>query len=87
MFKATIAGPIGNVFPGKKRGKSKCNNIALTVQSKEIQAAQMVTDLNVLNKRIALKAGKIMRAETNKEPTSFIAKTMITAVMTAMMRL
>ena len=87
MFKATIAGPIGSVFPGKNNGKSKCRSIALTVQSKEIIAAQMVTDLNVLNKRIALKAGKMIRAETSKDPTSFIAKTMITAVITAMIKL
>ena len=86
-FSATIAGPIGSVFPGAKRGKSICKSMALTVHNKEMIAVQIVTDLNVLNKRIALNAGKIIRAETSKEPTSFIAKTMMTAVITAMIRL
>ena len=53
------------------------------VQVTDMMAEQMVTDLNVLKILIALKAGKMMRAEINKEPTRFIAKTMIIAVITA----
>ena len=58
--------------------------IPKAVQTTEITAEQMVTDLNDLNTLIALKAGKMMRADINNEPTRFIAKTIITAVITAM---
>ena len=82
MSAATIVGPIGIFF-----GTINVNRILKTVTTTEIMAAQIVTDLNVLNKRIALNAGKIINAETSNEPTNFIAKTMITAVIMAMTRL
>ena len=50
-------------------------------------AAQIVTDLKLLNNRMAESYGKIIRADTNKDPTRFIASTIITAVITAIMRL
>ena len=50
-------------------------------------AEQIVTLKNVLKIRIADKAGKMINAEINKEPTKFIARTMITAMMTAITRL
>ena len=62
-------------------------NKPITEQITEIQAEQIVTDLKLLNMRIALKAGKITNAEINKEPTKFIAKTMIIAIITAITRL
>ena len=58
--------------------------IPIAVQTTEIMAEQMVTDLNDLKTLIALKAGKIMRAEISNEPTRFIAKTMIIAVIISM---
>ena len=54
----------------------------MAVHTTEIIAEQMVTDLKDLNIRILLKAGKIINAEINNEPTKFIAKTMIMAVTT-----
>ena len=55
----------------------------IAVQSTDMTAEQIVTDLNDLNILIALKAGKIIKAEMSNEPTRFIAKTMIIAVITA----
>ena len=61
--------------------------IPLAVQTTEIIAELIVTDLNDLKTLILLKAGKIIKAEMSKEPTRFIAKTMMIAVTTAMTRL
>ena len=58
-----------------------------TAQKTDSIAEQIVTLKNVLKIRIADKAGKIINAEINKEPTKFIARTMITAMMTAITRL
>ena len=62
-------------------------NIPIAVQVTDKIAEQIVTDLNDLKMRIALNAGKIMSAEINKEPTRFIAKTMMIAVTTAINKL
>lgn len=48
---------------------------------------KIVTFLKLLKIRIAESAGKIISAETSSEPTSFIATTMITAIITAISRL
>lgn len=50
-------------------------------------AEKTVTDLKVLKIRIAESAGKITRAEIKSEPTKFIARTIITAIITAIKRL
>ena len=53
----------------------------------EIIAANIVTDLKVLNILIAERAGKITRAEISREPTKFIATTMIKAITIAISKL
>ena len=50
-------------------------------------AEKIVTDLKLLNKRIAEIAGNMTSAEINKEPTKFIAKTIITAIIIAINKL
>ena len=59
----------------------------MAVQETDNIAEQIVTDLNDLKMRIALNAGKIIKAEIRSEPTRFIAKTMMTAVTTAINKL
>ena len=49
----------------------------------EIIADQTVTDLKLLKIRIADKAGKIISAEINREPTRFMASTIIIAIIVA----
>ena len=53
----------------------------------EIHAEQIVTERKLLNTRIAESAGKITSAEISSEPTRFMAMTMMTAMITAMIRL
>ena len=56
-------------------------------QTTDITAALIVTDRKDLNSRMAESAGKITSAEIRREPTRFIANTIITAITTAMRRL
>ena len=56
-------------------------------QNADNTAEQTVTALKLLNIRIAESAGKIIKADINKEPTKFIASTMITATIIAIKRL
>ena len=53
----------------------------------EIIAEQMITPRKLLNSLIAASAGKIITAEISSEPTRFIARTMISAVTTAISKL
>lgn len=53
----------------------------------EITAAAIVTEMKFRKTRIADNDGKIINAEIKSEPTKFIAKTMIMAIITAMKRL
>ena len=53
----------------------------------ETTAEHTVTERKLLKIRIAERAGKITRAEIKREPTRFIASTMITAIMIAITRL
>ena len=76
----TIVGPTG--VPATIEA-----NIPIAVQHTDNIAAQIVTDLNDLKMRIALKAGKMINAEINNDPTRFIAKTIITAVTMAITKL
>ena len=55
-------------------------NIAHTT---EIIAEHIVTDLKLLNTRIAESAGKITRAATKREPTKLIATTITIAIIVA----
>lgn len=57
--------------------------IPASAQTTEITPAQITTPLKFCITRIADSAGKITSAEISREPTRFIASTMITAVMTA----
>ena len=56
-------------------------------QKTERHAEQMVTDLKLLKIRIAERAGKITSAEINSEPTRFMASTMMSAIMMAIIKL
>ena len=56
-------------------------------QVTESTAEHTVTLLKLLKIRIAESAGKIISAEMRSEPTKFIASTIITATITAIMRL
>ena len=53
----------------------------------EKMAAHTVTEKKLLNNRIAERAGKMTKAEINSEPTRFMAKTITTAIKTAIKRL
>ena len=61
--------------------------IPKNAQTTEIQAEQSVTDLKLLNTRIADNAGKITSAEIRSDPTSVMATTITTAIITAIIRL
>ena len=61
--------------------------IPISAQMTEITAAQMVTERKLLKTLIAESAGKITRAEIKSEPTRFIARTIITAIIIAITRL
>lgn len=53
----------------------------------ENTAEQIITDLKFLNTLIAESAGKITSADIRSEPTRFIARTIITAITTAIRKL
>ena len=80
MSAKTMVGPTG--VPAIMEAK-----IPTAVQTTDKIAEQIVTDLNDLKILIALSAGKIINAEINNEPTKFIAKTIMTAVTTAINKL
>ena len=63
------------------------NIIPVPAQITDMTAEQMITLLKLWNTRIAESAGKIINAEISREPTKFMAMTIIKAVMTAIMRL
>lgn len=77
---ATIVEPTG--VPARIEIKSP-----ETEQTTDITEEQIVTVLKLLNNRIALNAGKITRAEIKREPTRFIASTMMIAIIMAITRL
>ena len=53
----------------------------------ETTAEKMVTALKLFNTLIADNAGKITSADISSDPTKFMAKTIITAVIVAIKRL
>ena len=61
--------------------------IPTAAQVTDMIAEQRMTALKLRNSRMAESAGKMISAEISKEPTKFIARTMIIAVMTAISRL
>ena len=63
------------------------STIPKTAQTTEITAEQIVTERKLLKMRIAESAGKMTSADTRSEPTRFIARTIITAIITAIRRL
>lgn len=56
-------------------------------QNTDMKAEHMVTALKLLNNLIAQRAGKITSADIKSEPTRFIASTIITAIIMAIIRL
>ena len=76
IFVVTIVGPIGAEI---KSAIIIPKNAHIT----EIIAEQITTALKFLKTRIADSAGKIISAEINKEPTRFIARTIIIAIVIA----
>ena len=63
------------------------NNIPKTEQTTDKTAEQITTCLKLLNMRIADSAGNTINADTKSEPTRFIASTIITAVIIAIIKL
>lgn len=80
MSVATIVEPTG--VPAKMDSK-----IPITAQITDNTTEQTVTPKNVLYTRIADNAGNITSAEISKDPTKFMASTMITAVIIAINKL
>ena len=80
MSTATIVEPTG--VPARIE-----TSIPSEAQVTDKHAEQTVTDLKLLKTRIEDNAGKITRAEISKEPTKFIARTIITAMITAISKL
>ncbi len=80
MSTATIVEPTGVLQSMEIRIPSRAHVTDKT-------AEQTVTPLKLRKRRIALMAGKMIRAEISREPTRFIASTMMTAMTTAIRRL
>ena len=59
----------------------------VSAQITDNTAEKMVTDLKLLKILMAESAGKMIRADIRRDPTRFIASTMITAVTAAIRRL
>ena len=76
----TIVAPAGVAYKIEKI-------IPVPAHMTEIIDEQIITLLKLLNIRIADKDGKIINAEINREPTKFIANTIIKAVIIAINKL
>ena len=76
----TIVGPTGVE-------KIIAVNIPIIAQTTETIVERITTRLNVRQTRIEESAGKITSAEMRSEPTRFIARTIIIAVTTAIIKL
>ena len=77
---ATIVEPTGVSIKIEAR-------IPKIAQKTERIAEKTITDLKFLKMRMEESAGKIIKAEISKEPTRFIARTITTAIITAIKRL
>ena len=62
-------------------------SIPAAAQKTDIAPEKITTGRKLLNSLIADRAGKITNADISREPTKFIASTIITAVITAISRL
>ena len=62
-------------------------SMPVTAQITDKIAEQMVTDRKLRKTLMAERAGKITRAEIRRDPTRFMARTIITAMITASSRL
>ena len=62
-------------------------NIPVTAQITAITDELIITERKLLKILIAERAGKIISAEMRSAPTRFIARTIITAIITAIKRL
>lgn len=80
MSIATIVEPTG--VPARMAMR-----IPMSEQTTDIMAAATVTEKKLLNTRMAESAGNTTKAETSNAPTRFMARTIITAMMTAMSKL
>ena len=80
IFTATMVAPTG--VAAKIEIK-----IPTTAQNTAITAEDIITDKKLLKIRMEEIAGKIINADISKEPTNFIASTIMVAVITAIIRL
>ena len=80
MLHTTIVGPTGVE-------KIIAVKIPTIAQTTETIVERITTRLNVRQTRIEESAGKITSAEMRSEPTRFIARTIIIAVTTAIIKL
>lgn len=80
IFAATTVGPTGVE-------SSTEAIIPVAAHTTDTAAEDIITDLKVLNTLIDESAGKMTSAEMRSEPTSFIASTIIIALITATARL
>lgn len=80
MSTATIEGP-------KRFVTVILKIIPMEEATTEKTAEQIVTALKLLKTLIAERDGKIIKAETRREPTSFMARTMMIAIIMAITRL
>ena len=61
--------------------------IPTAAHSTDTTAEKTVTLKKLLHSRMAERAGKIINAEISREPTKFMASTMMTAITTAISKL
>ena len=76
-------GPNAAWPPHKSVENSLETSIPLKAQKTETAAEQTITFLKLLNTRMADIVGKIINAEISNEPTSFMARTITTAITVA----
>lgn len=76
MYTATIVEPTG--VPASIEIK-----IPASVHVTDINAEHIVTDLKLLKMLMAERAGNTIRADIRRDPTRFIARTIIIAIITA----
>lgn len=62
-------------------------NIPIEAQATDMIAEEITTALKLLNMRMDDSAGNMTRAEISREPTRFMARTIMEAVMTAINKL
>ena len=80
IFTATIVAPTGVEIKIETK-------IPVTAQKTEITAEHITALLKLLKIRIEARAGNIINAEIKSEPTKFIARTIIIAVIIAISKL